>query len=178
MLRKWSVSISLPLPLIALLIQIRGLANVQLRQGSILALEEELDGSFDLIVVADTIYYLPPPIRDSLLKEPSVPDFQASSTGRPSAACESLFSISERGDEANAPHSPRLRMVWHDLRSCPSTSELSFSPPCFNPVLSLKLPDADSLRYVCVGTPQRARTLLRSRTAGKTSLFQSAPCAS
>jgi SAM-dependent methyltransferase len=48
--------------------RIRGLDNVQLRQGNILELGEELDGSFDLIVVADTIYYLPPPIRDDVLK--------------------------------------------------------------------------------------------------------------
>jgi SAM-dependent methyltransferase len=48
--------------------RIRGLTNVQLRQGNILSLDKELDGNFDLIVVADTIYYLPPPIRDNLLK--------------------------------------------------------------------------------------------------------------
>ncbi len=45
------------------------LKNVQLRQGDITALAPELNGSFDLVVVADTIYYLPPPIQDGLLKQ-------------------------------------------------------------------------------------------------------------
>jgi SAM-dependent methyltransferase len=46
----------------------RGLKNVQVRQGNIMALGAELDGNFDLVVVADTIYYLPPPILDGALK--------------------------------------------------------------------------------------------------------------
>lgn len=46
----------------------RALTNVQMRQGDIMELAAELDSSFDLIVVADTIYYLPPPIQDPLLK--------------------------------------------------------------------------------------------------------------
>ena len=46
----------------------RALANVQMRQGDILELGAELEGGFDLVVVADTIYYLPPPIQDVLLK--------------------------------------------------------------------------------------------------------------
>ena len=33
-----------------------------------MALDADLDGGFDLVVVADTIYYLPPPIRDDALK--------------------------------------------------------------------------------------------------------------
>jgi SAM-dependent methyltransferase len=48
--------------------RIRALPNVQMRQGDIMQLDAELDGSFDLVVVADTIYYLPPPIEDQLLK--------------------------------------------------------------------------------------------------------------
>jgi SAM-dependent methyltransferase len=46
----------------------RGIRNVRLRQGDIMALDAELDGRFDLVVVADTIYYLPPPIQDETLK--------------------------------------------------------------------------------------------------------------
>ena len=46
----------------------RGFRNVRLRQGDITALDVELDGRFDLVVVADTIYYLPPPIQDETLK--------------------------------------------------------------------------------------------------------------
>ena len=48
--------------------RIRALPNVQMRQGDIMELGAELDGSFDLVVVADTIYYLPPPIEDQVLK--------------------------------------------------------------------------------------------------------------
>jgi SAM-dependent methyltransferase len=44
------------------------LPHVQMRQGDIMALGAELDASFDLVVVADTIYYLPPPIHDTMLK--------------------------------------------------------------------------------------------------------------
>lgn len=47
----------------------RELNNVQLRQGDITALAADLNGKFDLVVVADTIYYLPPPIHDGLLKQ-------------------------------------------------------------------------------------------------------------
>jgi SAM-dependent methyltransferase len=46
----------------------RFLPNVQMRQGDITELGPELDGRFDLIVAADTIYYLPPPIQDHALK--------------------------------------------------------------------------------------------------------------
>jgi SAM-dependent methyltransferase len=46
----------------------RALTHVQVHQGDIMALSADLDGSFDLVVVADTIYYLPPPIHDDLLK--------------------------------------------------------------------------------------------------------------
>jgi SAM-dependent methyltransferase len=45
----------------------RALTNVQMRQGDFMQLGAELDGGFDLIVVADTIYYLPPPIKDQVL---------------------------------------------------------------------------------------------------------------
>jgi SAM-dependent methyltransferase len=46
----------------------RALTNVQMRQGDIMHLGAELDGGFDLIVAADIIYYLPPPIQDQALK--------------------------------------------------------------------------------------------------------------
>ncbi|MGC2461316.1 MAG: class I SAM-dependent methyltransferase [Steroidobacteraceae bacterium] len=46
----------------------RALTNVQMRQGDIMELGAELDSGFDLIVVADTIYYLPAPIQDQVLK--------------------------------------------------------------------------------------------------------------
>jgi SAM-dependent methyltransferase len=46
----------------------RALKNVEMRQGNIMTLGPELDGRFDLIVIADTLYYLPPPIRDDVLK--------------------------------------------------------------------------------------------------------------
>jgi len=46
----------------------RALTNVQMRQGDIMELAAELDSGFDLIVVADTIYYLPAPIQDQVLK--------------------------------------------------------------------------------------------------------------
>jgi SAM-dependent methyltransferase len=46
----------------------RALTNVQMHQGDILALGAELDGGFDLVVVADTLYYLPPPIHDQALR--------------------------------------------------------------------------------------------------------------
>jgi SAM-dependent methyltransferase len=48
--------------------RIRALKNVQLRQGDIMTLGADLDANFDLVVVADIIYYLPPPILDSVLK--------------------------------------------------------------------------------------------------------------
>ncbi len=48
--------------------RMRGFSNVRFQQGDILSLDPELDGTFDLIVVADTIYYLPSPIRDETLK--------------------------------------------------------------------------------------------------------------
>ncbi|MES0179064.1 class I SAM-dependent methyltransferase [Mesorhizobium sp. M0025] len=42
--------------------------NLEFLRGDILALPELLDGGFDLVVIADTIYYLPPPIEDWMLK--------------------------------------------------------------------------------------------------------------
>jgi SAM-dependent methyltransferase len=50
----------------------RSLGNVRFQQGDITALGAELDRSFDLVVIADTIYYLPPPIRDETLKSLAV----------------------------------------------------------------------------------------------------------
>jgi SAM-dependent methyltransferase len=46
----------------------RALTNVQMRQGDIMELGPEFDGGFDLIVAADALYYLPPPILDRGLK--------------------------------------------------------------------------------------------------------------
>ena len=43
-------------------------ANLDFMQGDMLTLPEELDGRFDLVVINDTIYYLPPPIEDTVLK--------------------------------------------------------------------------------------------------------------
>jgi SAM-dependent methyltransferase len=42
--------------------------NLHCIQGDLLRLPEILDVGFDLAVLADTIYYLPPPIDDALLK--------------------------------------------------------------------------------------------------------------
>ena len=44
-----------------------GLAQVQFRQADILDLPDDLDGQFDLVVLADTLYYLSP-MQDALLK--------------------------------------------------------------------------------------------------------------
>ena len=46
----------------------RALKNVQMRQGDLMTLGAEFEGQFDLVVVADTLYYLPSPIRDEVLK--------------------------------------------------------------------------------------------------------------
>ncbi|HTZ70174.1 MAG TPA: class I SAM-dependent methyltransferase [Acetobacteraceae bacterium] len=45
------------------------LTNVGFAQGDITNLPESLDGAFDLLVLADTLYYLPPPLNDTALKE-------------------------------------------------------------------------------------------------------------
>lgn len=42
--------------------------NVRYAQGDLLSLDAALNGRYDLVVVADTIYYLPPPHDDALLK--------------------------------------------------------------------------------------------------------------
>jgi len=46
----------------------RDLPNLRFQCGDVLTLPSTLDGRFDLIAVADTLYYLPPPIGDGLLK--------------------------------------------------------------------------------------------------------------
>lgn len=46
----------------------RALKNVEMRQGNLMTLGAELDRRFDLIVIADTLYYLPGPIQDEVLK--------------------------------------------------------------------------------------------------------------
>ncbi len=47
----------------------RDLPHVSFRQGDVMALPEELDGGFDLLMIADVLYYLPPPITDDTLKQ-------------------------------------------------------------------------------------------------------------
>jgi SAM-dependent methyltransferase len=42
--------------------------GLSFRQGDVLDLPADLDGGFDLLVVADTLYYLPPPLTDDTLK--------------------------------------------------------------------------------------------------------------
>jgi SAM-dependent methyltransferase len=44
------------------------LPQLSFRQGDVLDLPADLDGGFDLLVIADTLYYLPPPLRDETLK--------------------------------------------------------------------------------------------------------------
>jgi SAM-dependent methyltransferase len=44
-----------------------GVAGMDFEQGDLLDLPHAWDGNFDLVVVADTIYYLPPPLGDALL---------------------------------------------------------------------------------------------------------------
>ena len=44
------------------------LPGLSFRQGDVMDLPAELDGGFDLLVVADTLYYLPPPLADATLK--------------------------------------------------------------------------------------------------------------
>ncbi|MEE3622810.1 class I SAM-dependent methyltransferase [Nitrospirillum sp. BR 11752] len=46
-----------------------GSPAISFRQGDVLDLDPGLDGGFDLITLADTLYYLPPPIGDDLLKQ-------------------------------------------------------------------------------------------------------------
>ncbi len=43
-------------------------ANLRFAQGDILNLPASLDGGFDLLVLADSLYYLPPPLADETLK--------------------------------------------------------------------------------------------------------------
>lgn len=46
----------------------RDLPQLSFRQGSVLDLPASLNGCFDLLVIADTLYYLPPPLQDATLK--------------------------------------------------------------------------------------------------------------
>lgn len=46
----------------------RHLGNISFHQGDIQELSTTFDGQFDLVVIADTLYYLPPPLHDALLK--------------------------------------------------------------------------------------------------------------
>jgi SAM-dependent methyltransferase len=43
-------------------------ANLRFMQADAMDLPQALDGGFDLLVIADTLYYLPPPLQDSTLK--------------------------------------------------------------------------------------------------------------
>jgi len=43
-------------------------ANLRFVQGDICRLPESLDGGFDLMVLVDSLYYLPPPLDDAVLK--------------------------------------------------------------------------------------------------------------
>jgi SAM-dependent methyltransferase len=45
-----------------------GVPNLRFAQGDILDLPATLDGGFDLLVLADTLYYLPPPLDDATLR--------------------------------------------------------------------------------------------------------------
>ncbi len=42
--------------------------HLRFEQGDVRTLPEALDGSFDLVVLADTLYYLPQPVSDAALK--------------------------------------------------------------------------------------------------------------
>ncbi len=42
--------------------------NLRFAQGDIANLPDELDGGFDLLVLVDSLYYLPPPLDDGALK--------------------------------------------------------------------------------------------------------------
>jgi predicted TPR repeat methyltransferase len=44
------------------------LPHLTFSQGDVLDLPDSLDGRFDLVVLADTLYYLPPPLTDATLK--------------------------------------------------------------------------------------------------------------
>ena len=46
----------------------RAAANLHFAQGDVQDLPRAMDGKFDLVVAADTLYYLPKPIQDSTLK--------------------------------------------------------------------------------------------------------------
>ena len=45
-----------------------GIDNLRFERGDVRSLPPSLDGSFDLVVLADTLYYLPPPLTDATLK--------------------------------------------------------------------------------------------------------------
>jgi predicted TPR repeat methyltransferase len=44
-------------------------ANLSFQQADVLDLPASFDGRFDLVVIADTLYYLPPPITPALLEK-------------------------------------------------------------------------------------------------------------
>ncbi len=46
----------------------RDIGHLQFEQGDVRDLPKSLDGSFDLVVLVDTLYYLPRPITDTTLK--------------------------------------------------------------------------------------------------------------
>ena len=46
----------------------RGVDNLRFERGDVRDLPAVMNGTFDLVVIADTLYYLPQPITDSMLK--------------------------------------------------------------------------------------------------------------
>lgn len=46
----------------------RDMANLRFERGDVRDLPASLDGTFDLVILADTLYYLPPPLTDAALK--------------------------------------------------------------------------------------------------------------
>lgn len=47
----------------------RGVENLSFARANVLDLSSSLDGNFDLVVIADVIYYLPKPLDDHFLKQ-------------------------------------------------------------------------------------------------------------
>jgi len=60
------------------------LPNLRFEQGNALALGAHLDGGFDLLVIADTLYYLPPPLADATIKQVAL---RAARLLRPGGVC-------------------------------------------------------------------------------------------
>lgn len=99
-----------------------GYANLTFRQGNVLELPRSLDGQFDLVVIADTLYYLPAPITAEVLATVAC---RVSELLRPGGVCllanHYFFSfdpdskISRRIHDAFAT-SPRFRSIANTWR--------------------------------------------------------------